>query len=404
MVTPNRQLGGDPPDNANEAFFDAIIRHQIGLLRNAGHIRNQIFEILDATEADIRDRIMRLDGQTVTRARLERLLNEITALRSDAWKKSAQVWRDELIAIAKAEPEFVANAMRTVSPSLLQTTLPTAEVLAAIVSQQPFEGRVMREWAQNVRNADLARIRAQIQIGLTHGESMQQIARRVVGTVRQRGRDGVTQISRRDAQGITRTAVIAISNQAKRAFYKLNTDILDKEIYVATLDSRTTPICRSLDGKTFPVGEGPIPPLHFNCRSARVGLLFAEAIGRRPAKRGTTRMLLREYTAANGIRASSRGRLPYGHKGAFDKFARRRMNELTGQVDSKVTYQQWLTRQSAAFQDDVLGPTRGRLFRRGGLDLDRFVNRQGDQITLSQLAGNDAAAFRAAGLDPDDFR
>ena len=42
--------------------------------------------------------------------------------------------------------------------------------------------------------------------------------------------------------------------------------------------------------------------------------------------------------------------------------------------------QGWLGRQSAAFQDDVLGRTRGLLFRKGGLRLDRFVNRAGDEL------------------------
>ena len=76
---------------------------------------------------------------------------------------------------------------------------------------------------------------------------------------------------------------------------------------------------------------------------------------------------------------------------------------MTGRVPAKVTYQQWLTRQSNQFQDDVLGKTKGILFRKGGLRLDKFVNRRGDELTLSQLATTQAKAFRSAGLNPENF-
>src|SRR3546814_6812910 len=37
-----------------------------------------------------------------------------------------------------------------------------------------------------------------------------------------------------------------------------------------------------------------------------------------------------------------------------------------GQVKGSLTYYEWLKTQSAQFQDSVLGPTRGKLFRDGG--------------------------------------
>jgi hypothetical protein len=35
-------------------------------------------------------------------------------------------------------------------------------------------------------------------------------------------------------------------------------------------DERVCPECGPLDGSAWPVGEGPAPPLHVNCRCARV--------------------------------------------------------------------------------------------------------------------------------------
>lgn len=395
-------------DNANEAWFDALVRHQIGLLRVSGRVRNEILAILDATEADIAMQIRRagssisLDTPAGIR-RLERLLETIRNIRSEAWTLSAQKWREEILAVAQAEPAFLAGALRTLAPAQLELLLPSVNLLTAIVNDRPFEGKVLREWARDIRRADLARIEQAIKIGITQGEPAAVIARRVVGTAALKGRNGVTEITRRQAQAITRTAINSVTNQAKREFFNLNADIFQEELYVATLDARTTPVCRANDGKTFPVGKGPIPPLHFNCRSLRVAVLDGEAIGKRPSREFTERRLLDEYNRTHGTSARRRADLPRGHKGEFDRFSQRRRRELTGQVDAKVSYRDWLSRQSAEFQDDILGQTRGRLFRQGKLPLDKFVNRTGDELTLAELAIREKAAFKAAGLDPEDF-
>ena len=390
--------------NVNEEWLDAIIRHQIGLLRVSGRIRKRIQEILDATETDIAQQIHKRLSRGLSVSRQESLIRAIKAIRREAWQQAAQVWREEILDIARAEPEFLAAAIKTVSPVQLDLVLPAAALLRSAVTTQPFEGQVLSSWAKNIAQADIRRIESAIRIGVTQGESIPTIASRVVGTVRQRGKDGVTEISRRQAQGITRTAVIAVTNAAKREFYKANADIFTEELYVATLDFRTTPICRSLDGKKFPIGEGPLPPLHFNCRSVRVAAINGTALGTRPQRQFTQQQLLREFSAQQQIPTpNSRAGLPRGTKTAFDKFARKRIRQLTGRVDARVTYQDWLKRQSHEFQEEILGKIRARLFRRGGLTLDKFVNRKGDELTLAQLAQRDADAFWAAGLNPEDF-
>lgn len=71
---------------------------------------------------------------------------------------------------------------------------------------------------------------------------------------------------------------------------------------------------------------------------------------------------------------------------------------MDGQVPADMTYGQWLARQSAAVQDDILGATKGRLFRDGGLAVDRFVDRAGREYTLDELKRRERGAFRKAGL------
>ncbi|MCK5550121.1 MAG: hypothetical protein KAI41_06270, partial [Hyphomicrobiaceae bacterium] len=52
----------------------------------------------------------------------------------------------------------------------------------------------------------------------------------------------------------------------------------------------------------------------------------------------------------------------------------------------------------ASFQDEVLGPTRGRLFRAGEIDLKGFVDNSGDTFTLRQLYDQNPAAFQRSNI------
>ncbi|MEE4461546.1 hypothetical protein V2S84_05310, partial [Azotobacter chroococcum] len=66
---------------------------------------------------------------------------------------------------------------------------------------------------------------------------------------------------------------------------------------------------------------------------------------------------------------------------------------MDGQVPAETTYSQWLQRQSAARQDQILGPERGRLLREGGLRLEDFYSDRGAWLTLDELRKRDAEAF-----------
>lgn len=74
-----------------------------------------------------------------------------------------------------------------------------------------------------------------------------------------------------------------------------------------------------------------------------------------------------------------------------------------GQLPANTNYGDFLRRQDPAFQDEVLGKTKAKLFREGKLPIDKFVDRGGNELTLKQLAKLQPTAFREAGLDPSKF-
>ena len=319
----------------NEEYLDALIRHQTGLLRVASSIRKRANRLLDATESDvasnIRRRLASAEGfrHPGTVSSMRRLFRRLRAIRNAAWIQVRSLVREELEKVNDSEMFFLEGTL----PEGIEATIPTFdEAIASIPTEYPVEGRTLSEWLRDLQRADRSRIEAAVRIGLVMGDSSPAVARRVVGTLRLKGRDGVSEVTRRQLGAVIRTAVVAFTNQAKREFYLANRDVFREELYVATLASRTTIICGALDGKRFPLGQGPIPTLHMNCRSFRYGIL-----------RGSP-------------------------------------------VPQRVSFAEWLRRQSREFQDDLLGVTRARLFRGNRIRLESFVTKAGDELTLEELA------------------
>lgn len=77
----------------------------------------------------------------------------------------------------------------------------------------------------------------------------------------------------KNAVRLARTEMNHISNQATMDAYK-DSGVLEKYEYLATLDSRTSDICREMDGKVFPLSQAQtgvnLPPLHPYCRSTTI--------------------------------------------------------------------------------------------------------------------------------------
>lgn len=393
---------------ANTELRDALIRHQIHLLRYTGYVRNRMNTILQQSEQELVERIQRdLQGFTGVNTpkewqRLQRLQKALTAIRANAWDDANKFLTEEMLSLADTEPAMLATTLNTVSPVIFETALPATRLIRAIATSRPFEGRILKEWADKMKQDDIRRVMNAVQMGMVSGETSTQITQRVVGSGLLKGADGVTEISRRQLQAIVRTAIQHVANSARDEFLRENADIFELEQFIATLDSRTTPVCRANDGKRFKVGRGPKPPLHIACRSLRVAAINGSFAGDRPAKPTTEKMLLKEYTEKNRLSVvTTRDELPRGFKTDFDKWARVRTRELVGPIPATTTYEPWLRSQSIAFQEEVLGKAKAKLFREGNLPLDRFVDRNGNELTLKQLAVKEREAFEAAGLVPN---
>lgn len=380
---------------SNEKILDRYIRHQTYLLRYAGGLRNEVLPDLAKTELKVHDAIL----QWVAKADNNRTLTGssgrkwqadfakvLSGIRKPVWDDIYARIEKQLRELAISEAAVGATIIESSLPVVIGMSLPPASKLVGIVNSQPFEGRTLKEWMARTALADVQRMLMATKVGIVQGQTPAQVARTIIGTQAARYTDGTARKSFRDIESVILTVANGVQNEAKQALYEANDDIIDREIYVATLDVRTTIQCASFDGQTFPRGEGPIPPLHFRCRSLRVPYINPKNLRNRGFDSRTEKALLKEYTSQSNISdTTKRANLPLGHKGKFDTFAQKRTRELVGQVPAQRTYNTWLKDQSKEFQDQVLGVTRAKMFRQGDISLDKFVARDGDVLTLDQL-------------------
>jgi len=357
-------------DPTNQRIEDELIARQVLLERYQRGLVLRVISILERAEEDILSQIIRMDPSSIgapaaRQARLARLLVEVQARIEQYATELSKGVVPELGDLAKDEAAFGVRILNELPPVVLDVVVPSTSVLLAVVTSRPFQGRLLREWVREHPAAVRMRLRNAIRMGVAQGETIDQIIRRIRGTRANSFKDGVLEVNRRGAEAMVRTAVSHTVASAREATYDANSDIIKGVRWVSTLDSRTSIICQGLDGQVFPVNKGPRPPAHVNCRSTTVPILKSwRELG----------IVLGE--APEGTRAS-----------------------MDGQVPASQTYQQWLGKRSAAFQDEVLGPTRAALFRRGGLTLDKFTDSSGHIYTLAELRRRAPKSFSRAGLE-----
>lgn len=346
--------------SVNTALQDKAIPHAIAILRYGAGLSNRIVDLLNEADAELVEKIAgRLatieergyDLGPKTTKRLLEMLDELRALNSAIYDKLHNALADELTDFAAAEAGFQKAALDSALLVEVGTKLPAPARLKAIVEEVPFEGRLLKSWTEGMAQGRIDRVSQAIRLGLVQSETTDQIVRRIRGTKAARYSDGVLDVSRRSAQSIVRTAVTHVSNVTAQETWKANSHVVKAWQFLATLDSRTTLTCGSLDGKSFPIGEGPIPPRHIRCRSISV------AVTKSFRELGIDKD---ELSAAD--RAS-----------------------MDGQVAGSPRFADWLKGKDAATQENVLGATRAKLFREGKLDLDQFVKADGTLYTLDQL-------------------
>lgn len=321
-----------------ERLKNSEVRKIVGLLNS---------KVIPDVEANLARRLLRIkdrgyDTGPATTKRLRELQRDLKEQLDGGYFVLRDSATKDLHRLAAAEASWVQSTVRGLSPIELGFDLPAPNLLRSIVSSRPFEGQLLKDWFSGLSTAARTRYTSAIGIGLVRGEGIDDIVARITGA---------SETARRNVESVIRTAVNHVSTQAREITYKENDDLIKGVQIVATLDERTTPVCRSLDGKVYEPNEGPRPPFHFQCRTTTV-----------PVLRSWKELGLPFKEVPESTRAS-----------------------LDGQVSEKLTYGKWLRGQPTSVQDTILGPTRAKLFRSNQVSIERFVDDRGRQLTLEEL-------------------
>lgn len=347
--------------SVNETILDASTLHAVRLERYKNNIVRRMIAVLNRTDVDLlaqlNNALEKLEGSEFNIKRIDNVLKSVRQLNAEAYATINTELASELKDLTEYEIKFQQDLfVKTIPVEIAFESVVASQVYAASMAR-PFQGKLLREWLSGLEADKAIKIRDAVRIGVIEGQTINEIVRRIRGTRALGYTDGLMEINRRNAQALVRTAVAHTTNFARESVMKANEDILKGEQYVSVLDSRTTPLCQSLDGKIYPVGEGAIPPMHIGCRSTRVAIV-----------KSWRELGLDVDEVPVSTRAS-----------------------MNGQVPADQTYGQWLKKQPIEIQNEVLGIERAKIYRANELPIDRFVNDAGEYYTLDQLKALDIA-------------
>lgn len=360
----------------NERFMDFQIAQQIKWIRLQNRDVKEALRILRSTEEQIADRLLRTDLTNYNQARLGALRQQLTEMIDSLGARLTPVLTNNMSNAAGLSAEVEVEAFKRILPAGLDVTTPNPGVVQTAAVASPFNGGVVDDWAKTYFRSLNETTWRTVLDGVTAGQTNQELVRTLRGSASQRYLDGALQARRRGLEALVRTSVNHATNQGRQTVWAANSDILKGVRWVSTLDTRTSPICRHRDGRVGPVVDStdwtppsgaarldpPFarPPAHPNCRSTTVGVTKS----------------WREL----GFDVKD---LPPGTRAS-----------MNGQVPGDTTYYDWLGRQSAAAQKDVLGKTRYDLWKKAGVKPTRFVNDAGQQLTLKELRRKMPDAFK----------
>lgn len=367
----------------NELLLDEAISHAVDLTQYSRGVVRRLVALLNRVDADLADALARaldrLPAESFTVERLESLLGAVRRLNAQAYKAVERELTSTLREFAEVEAAYQFDLLEHTVPSEIQVRYRIARVtpqqVYAAAFSRPFQGRLLRDWAAKLEADRMVYIRNGVRLGYVEGQTVSQIVTRLRGTRANNYADGVINRSRRDLEAVVDTAVKHTAAVARDRMFEANDDLMKAVAWNSTLDSKTSHWCTIRDGKKYTVkGHKPIGHkipwlggpgrIHYRCRSGSVPVLKS----------------WREL----GFEAAE---LPAGTRASMD-----------GQVPADTTFAQWLSRQTAYRQEQVLGPTRARLMRQGGMELPEFYSPTGEFLSIKQLRERNAAAFERAGV------
>ncbi len=330
---------------------DDARRYQVRVFRYTQATQGEVRRRLSGVRADLVALVA--DGDPTGPTRRGDQLNRVDALATEARSRVARRYRDIASDVADrsaqaavVDQSIMAQIVSEVAGVPALQTIPT-RMLDRIVDRAIIDGAPSSEWWRRQAGDVAQRFHDELRQGVQAGESVGDLIKRVRGTPEKQYADGIMRIPQANAEALVRSSQLSILHDTRMAEFRQNADIVEGWAILATFDDRTCAICMGLSGAAFDMDGNPLDgspfgerltsdglPLHFSCRCVAVPVLQGEGL---PTDLG---------------------------------------------------FEDWLSAQPEADQQDILGPEWWAAWNAGELtDLRSRIDQKGRPITLKELRG-----------------
>lgn len=337
-------------------IINKTVAHNIYVQRFAGGKWNDIKFYIADLEKEVTALVTSADFAAMTPRLQRQLISKVNSAVSAALK----LLDDDLMLGMEEFSEYeIGFTQKMVTDSVKATAVLSAPTLSRnqiraalesyVLNVEPGNQMTMRVALEKFKVAQVERLQQTLRDGFISGKTTEQMANQAKEILKTNVINNL-KTTAQQAETIVRTATNSTAQMSRDLFYDENPDVITGYKIVATLDSDTTPICQYYDGKKFTLKTDPRPAFHWGCRTT------------------TTPTIADKYNLSTGKETRS---------------------SATGQVSTKLTYGGWLRQQSVEVQNEVMGVTRAKAFRKGGYSIDRFVDDTGKYYTIEELKVRD---------------
>lgn len=350
--------------SVNDDLQDLAIQHAHHIQRFTTHEIDKIQVLLRQGIKEVQLSLLSEDITVWTEARYRKMLDGMTRILKGTNSRIYNTLSKDLKELSKVEGSFsLAMLQKTITPLISwDFTLPSASQLWAAATQNPliFEGGTtmdLRPYLRRISSRNLEAASMTLRQGQALGKPTAQISRELMKP------GSLMNSTRNFVDIVARTATNHVASMARKEVGKANSDIVKGHEWLSTLDRRTSDTCIVRDGQVWYYDEkanetevnllpGEVyPPAHFRCRS-------------------TTTYITKSWREL-GI--------------DFEEVPPSTRASMDGQVGAKMNYREWIAKQPAKVQMDVLGKTRYEMLQAGEIRVDEFFVGDGRRITLQQL-------------------
>lgn len=345
----------------SDEIQDAITRHQIYILRYSAGREKEAAEYIERITRLIEEELEVDELTSMDVFRLRRFQEEIGQFSSEVFEELGTKIIDDATDLIQLETEWTQSIFEQFlgEPISLPSNLDAQLAVFTNVLAVGGAALSVRNMVNQFRQNKVRQVIQNIRDGITLREPNEEVKVRV---------KNMESLQKKHAGNVIRTITNHVSVASRDVLMRDNPDYFEGYEWVSILDSRTSIICASRDGTVYPFTDDPIkspkPPAHFNCRSTITPKVKPEY---------EDKVKKREPRTAEGAKGKTK-------------------------VRQTTTYESWLRRQPVAFQNEVLGVTRAKLFRIGKLPISKFVDMSGKTLTLDELRKIEPEVFNRVKL------